>query len=75
LHVEGRGFEENVGLSGGEPGADVVGFALAGAKNRIRIEPIRVGDPAQASRGDSGDAIGDAVAGAEFVGAVFQQTD
>jgi hypothetical protein len=23
LHVEGRGFEEDVGLGGGEPGADI----------------------------------------------------
>jgi hypothetical protein len=41
----------------------------------VRIESLRVGDPAQAARGDSGDAVGDAVAVAEFLRAVFQETD
>ncbi len=39
------------------------------------VESIRVSNPAQAARGDSGDAVGDAVAVAEFLGAVFEETD
>jgi hypothetical protein len=41
----------------------------------LGIQTIRVGDPSQASRSDSGDAVGDAVAGAELFGAVCQEAD
>ena len=37
--------------------------------------PFSVGDPAQAAGGDAGDAVGDAVAVAEFLRAVFEQAD
>jgi hypothetical protein len=79
LDVEGCGFEKNVGAGGGEPGVDGVGFRVSwggrscpptvGNRIRIKIEDrggikaVLVGDPAQTSRGDAGDAIVDAVAG------------
>jgi hypothetical protein len=91
FHVERCGFEEDVGLGGGEPGADVVDVSgLAGERGRIRcwhfagksaratlvrVDSGRVGNPAQAAGGDSGDAAGDAVAIAEFLRAVFEEAD
>jgi hypothetical protein len=73
-HVEGRGFEEDVGAGGGEPVADArfgIRFMAFRGRGRprhtgFRIEAIRIGGPSQAARGDSGDAEGDAVAIAEF---------
>jgi hypothetical protein len=41
----------------------------------FQIDSIYIGDPAAASRGDSGDAVGDAVAIAEFLRAVCEQAD
>jgi hypothetical protein len=41
----------------------------------FRIYTLRVCDPAQAAGGDSGDAVGDAVAVAEFLRAVVQEAD
>ena len=89
-HVQGCGFEEDIGAGGGEPGTGVARDFLAGSQGRIRcrhfagrsaratfvqIDSGGVGDPAQVARGDSGDAVGDAVALAEFLRAVFEQTD
>ena len=81
FHVERGGFEQDVGAGRGEPFVDVFA-AMGGARFEIRcrhfaggsaratqsvyIDALRVGDPAQASGGDSGDAEGDAVAVAEF---------
>jgi hypothetical protein len=39
------------------------------------IQTIRVGDPAEAAGGDAGEAVGDSVAIAEFLGAVFEEAD
>jgi hypothetical protein len=88
FHVEGRGFEEDVGLGGGEPVANVrrlwIRFPARGhecprytglSHTGFGIQAVGIGDPAQAARGDSGDAIRDAVASAEFFGAVFEETD
>jgi len=41
----------------------------------VRVDSGRIGNPAQAARGDSGDAAGDAVALAEFLRAVFEEAD
>ena len=49
FHVQRGGFEEDVSVRGGEPFADVLGSGLAGAKIRVRIQAICVGDPAHAS--------------------------
>ena len=80
--VEGGGFEEDVGLGCGEPGADVFGgfrFARLGGGRAcdvcFGIEAFRVGDPSQAARGDAGDAEGDSVTLAQFSGAVLEEAD
>jgi hypothetical protein len=39
------------------------------------INSVRIGDPAQAARGDAGDAECNAVSLAQFGGAVFEQAD
>jgi hypothetical protein len=39
------------------------------------IKTVGIGDPAKAAGGDAGDAEGDAVLVAEFVGAVLEETD
>ena len=90
VHVEGGGFEEDVGLGGGEPGADVACDGTAGARiwsdfrlfagrsaraTYIGIDSVWVGDPSQAAGGDAGDAVGNAVAVAEFLGAIFEKAD
>jgi hypothetical protein len=86
LHVQGRGFEEDVGLGGGEPGVDVwrrsIRFASRGRECppdtsffATYFDAVGIGDPTEASGGDAGDAVGDAVAIAQLVGAVFQETD
>jgi hypothetical protein len=88
FHVERGGFEEDVGLGGGEPVADVrrlwIRFPARGHEcprytglsyTGFGIQAVGIGDPAQPSGGDSGDAVGDAVASAEFFGAVFEEAD
>jgi len=82
LDAEGGGFEENVGLGGGEPGTNVGirivtrHFAGGGARATLfGIEAVWIGEPAQTAGGDAGDAEGDAVAVAEFGGAVLEETD
>jgi hypothetical protein len=82
LHIERCPFEEEVGLGRCEPIADVSGGRVA-TQNRIglqllatqssQVEAVRIGEPAQASRGDAGNAEGDAVAVAEFGFEVCEQ--
>ena len=74
FHVQGCSFEEDVGFGGGEPFADVRQLRIR-LQDSLGIQTIRGGDPAKASGGDAGDAVGDAVAGAEFFGAVFEEAD
>ena len=91
FHVEGRGFEEDVGSGGGEPFADVLSIGKTCAKIWIRfrlfagggaratyfvwVQALGVGNPSQTARGDAGDAVSDPVAVAQFLGAVFEETD
>ena len=74
FHVQGCSFEEDVGFGGGEPFADVRQLRIR-LQDSLGIQTIRGGDPAKASGGDAGDAVGDAVAGAEFLGAVGEEAD
>jgi len=41
----------------------------------MRVQTVRVGDPAQAAGCDASETVGDAVAIAEFLGAVFEEAD
>jgi hypothetical protein len=41
----------------------------------VRIQTVRVGDPAQAPGGDASEAVGEAVAIVQFWGAVFEEAD
>jgi len=79
--VEGRGFEEDVGLGFCQPVADVsfsFSFRLGtGARATFldRVEASGIRDPTQAAGGDAGEAEGDAVAIAQFLGTIFEETD
>jgi hypothetical protein len=59
FYVEGCGFEEDIGAGGGEPGANVgrvgAGRECSGQAG-LGIETGVIGDPSQATSGDSGDA-------------------
>jgi hypothetical protein len=61
-------------LGAGEPFADVRRVRIR-SQAALEVQTVRVGDPTQASRGDTGDAVGDPVTGAEFVGAVSEEAD
>ena len=81
LHVERGGFEEDVGLGGGEPVADAL-LAKRSLRQDCRAtdshsDPRRLGSAIHPRRREAtaGDAVGDAVAVAEFFGAVFEQAD
>jgi hypothetical protein len=82
--VEGSGFEEDIGAGCGEPLFHVCWLrlcfpAISGQECPlhaiVRIQAVRVRDPAQAAGGDSGDAIGDVVSLAELMLAVFEQAN
>src|SRR5258708_23196703 len=87
FYVEGSGFEEDVGLGGGEPFADVVMWGghscppTVGSRigiqirQRGEIQPACVSDPAPAAGGDSRNQERNAVAVAEFLGAFFEKAD
>ena len=77
LNVERSGFEENIGLGGFEPGADIVRStallirtdAWVGQECPSHtgwIQAVGIGEPAEAAGGDAGDAEGDVVASPEF---------
>lgn len=88
--IKRRGFEEHVPTSRGKPRLClfVGGCGPRGLKPAFlrwlfgtaqaapfQIQTVGIGDPAQASRGDSGDAELNAVALAQFLGAVLEQPD
>jgi hypothetical protein len=81
--VEGCGFEEDVGLGFREPVADVsfsLSFRLFGGRGARAacfdwVEAVGIRDPAQAAGGDAGEAEGDAVAIAQFLGTIFEEAD
>ena len=52
-------------------------FAGGGARATyfVDVRRLGIGDPSQASRGDSGDAVGDAVVVAELFGTVGEEAD
>ena len=77
-------------MGGGEPGANVLRGGIAGTRVRgdlrqfagggaratyIWVDSGWVGDPSQSAGGDAGDAVGDAVAVAEFLCAIFEKAD
>src|SRR5579872_1395579 len=84
LHVKRSGFEEDVGLGGRKPVADIVylsippgarQFAGEGARSTdfVCIDSIWIGDPAAPARSDSGNAVRDPVTFAEFGGTIFEK--
>jgi len=85
VHVEGCGFEEDVGLGGFQPGGDVRKIFHHRGHGGHRgdtwtiavwqVQSIGVGDPSQAAGGDASDAVRDAVAVAEVLRAVGEQAD
>jgi len=70
LGVEGTGFEEDISFGAFEPFADVArrsgGRREMAAERGDRVEAFGVGDPAEAARGNAGEAPADVVFATEF---------
>jgi hypothetical protein len=89
FYVKGCGFEEDIGLGGGEPVADVGRLesrflAISGQecpphtfllRTCLEIQPDRVRDPTETPGGEACDAVRHSVALAKVFGPVSKQPD